>query len=193
MPARHLCSHLGGLLDLPEELRNTLASVYYEVHWLRRKEGSMPLVAHLPRQKGPEKLLDVAMKQAILRTGQYQLAGTLVEGIRQANKDTQPRLYGSVGAGCARSAQVEHRQFVREIRVASLAGEDRQEARAKIPGIYERMSQLEVGASRPRHRDGVDLSGYTPIERLPCIGEPVCIVADGEVLEGVAVEVWGGS
>ena len=25
-------------MDLPEELRNTLASVYYEVHWLRRKE-----------------------------------------------------------------------------------------------------------------------------------------------------------
>ena len=24
-------------MDLPEELRNTLASVYYEVHWLRRK------------------------------------------------------------------------------------------------------------------------------------------------------------
>ena len=34
------------------------------------------------------------MKQAILRTGQYQLADTLVEGIRQANKDTQPNLYG---------------------------------------------------------------------------------------------------
>ena len=32
-----------------------------------------------------------------------------------------------------------------------------------------------------------------PIERLPRIGEPVCIVADGETLEGIAVEVWGGS
>ena len=30
--------HFGSLMDLPEELRNTLASVYYEVHWLRRKE-----------------------------------------------------------------------------------------------------------------------------------------------------------
>ena len=29
---------------------------------------SVPLVAHLPRQKDPKKLLDVAMKQAILRT-----------------------------------------------------------------------------------------------------------------------------
>ena len=92
--ARHLYSHLGCLLDLPEELRNTLASVYYEVHWLRRKEGAMPLIAHLPRQKNPGKLLGVAMKQVILRTGQYQLADTLIEGIRQANKDTQPNLYG---------------------------------------------------------------------------------------------------
>ena len=92
--ARHLYSHLGDLLDLPEELRNTLASVYYEVHWLRRKEGAMPLIAHLPQQNDPKKLLDVAMKQAILRTSQYQLADTLVEGIRQTNKDIQPRLYG---------------------------------------------------------------------------------------------------
>ena len=64
--------HLGSLMDLPEELRNTLASVYYEVHWLRRKEGAMPLVAHLPSQIGSRKQLDMAMKQAILRTGQYR-------------------------------------------------------------------------------------------------------------------------
>ena len=63
----------------------------------------------------------------------------------------------------------------------------------EVPGIYERMRQLELSASRPRHRDGVDLSGYIPLEGLPRIGEPVCIVADGEALEGVAAEVWGGN
>ena len=38
--ARHLYSHLGCLLDLPEELRNTLASVYYEVHCQRRSKST---------------------------------------------------------------------------------------------------------------------------------------------------------
>lgn len=94
--ARSLYSHFGSLMDLPEELRDTLTSIYYEVHWLRSKEGAMPLVAHLPSQKNPKKKLDVAMRQAILRTSQYQIADTLVGAIREANKDTQPKLYGAL-------------------------------------------------------------------------------------------------
>ena len=192
--ARHLYSHLGCLLDLPEELRNTLASVYYEVHWLRRKEGAMPLIAHLPRQKNPGKLLDVAMKQVILRTGQYQLADTLIEGIRQANKDTQPNLYGMLVRLALDQLKWNIKNSFKKSELRRSLEKIGKKPVPEVPGIYERMRQLELSASRPRHRDGVDLSGYTPLEGLPRIGEPVCIVADGEVLlEGVAAEVWGGS
>ena len=52
--ARHLYSHLGCLLDLPEELRNTLASVYYEVHWLRRKKGPCLSLLTYPDKKTRE-------------------------------------------------------------------------------------------------------------------------------------------
>ena len=84
--ADHLHARFGSLMDLSEELRNTLASVYYEVHWLRRKEGAAPLIAHLPRKKNESKMLDAAMKQAIARTGQYGLADSLVEGAREGRK-----------------------------------------------------------------------------------------------------------
>ena len=83
----------GSLMDLPEELRNTIASVYYEVHWTRRHEGAMPLVAHLRPQKGRGELLDAAMKQFILRMAQYQHLSTYVEMVREADKETQPNLY----------------------------------------------------------------------------------------------------
>ena len=133
------------------------------------------------------------MKQAILRTGQYQLADTLVEGIRQANKDTQPNLYGALVRLALDKLKwnIENSHKKSELR-RSLDKIGKKPV-PEVPGLYERMRQLELSACRPRHRDGVDLSGYTPLERLPRIGEPVCIVADGEVLEGVAVEVWGGS
>ena len=81
--------HHGSLMDLPEELRNTIASVYYEVHWIRSHEGAMPLVAHLPPQKDRGELLDAAMKQFILRMGQYQHLSTYVEMVREADKETQ--------------------------------------------------------------------------------------------------------
>ena len=191
--ARHLYSHLGCLLDLPDELRNTLASVYYEVHWLRRKEGGMPLIAHLPRRRDPEKLLDVAMKQAILRTSQYQIADTLVEGIRQANKDTQPRLYGILVRVTLDKLKWNIENSFEKSQLRRSLEKIGKKPVPEVPGIYERMRQLELSASRPRHRDGVDLSGYIPLEGLPRIGEPVCIVADGEALEGVAAEVWGGN
>ena len=91
--AHDLHHHHGSLMDLPEELRNTIASVYYEVHWTRRHEGAMPLVAHLPPQKDRGELLDAAMKQFILRMGQYQHLSTYVEMVREADKETQPNLY----------------------------------------------------------------------------------------------------
>lgn len=91
--AHDLHHHHGSLMDLPEELRNTIASVYYEVHWTRRHEGAMPLVAHLPPQKDRGKLLDAAMKQFVLRMGQYQHLSTYVEMVRETDKETQPNLY----------------------------------------------------------------------------------------------------
>lgn len=91
--AHDLHHHHGSLMDLPEELRNTIASVYYEVHWIRRYEGAMPLVAHLPSQKDQEKLLDAAMKQFDLRLGQYRHLSTYVEMVREADKKEQPNLY----------------------------------------------------------------------------------------------------
>ena len=36
------------------------------------------------------------MEQAILRVGQYRIADTLVEAIREADKDTQPRLHSAL-------------------------------------------------------------------------------------------------
>jgi hypothetical protein len=53
----------------------------------------MPLVAHLPPQKDRGELLDAAMKQFILRMGQYQHLSTYVEMVREADKETQPNLY----------------------------------------------------------------------------------------------------
>ena len=91
--ACRLHAHFGSLLDLPEELRNTIASVYYEVHWTKRHEGALPLIAHLPRRTDKGKALDAAMRQFIVRSGQYQLVAILVEAIRAANKETQPNLY----------------------------------------------------------------------------------------------------
>ena len=133
------------------------------------------------------------MKQAILRTGQYQIADTLVEGIRQANKDTQPRLYEMLVRVALDQLKWNIEKSLEKSQLRRSLEKIGKKPVPEVPGIYERMRQLEPPASRPRHRDGVDLSSYTPLERLPRIGEPVCIVADGEVLEGVAVEVWRGS
>ena len=143
--ARHLQSHLGDLLDLPEELRNTLASVYYEVHWLRRKEGATPLVDHLPRQKDPGKLLDVAMKQAILRTSQYQLADTLVQGIREANKDTQPRLHGMLVRIALDLLKWNIKNSFKKSELRRSLEKIGKKPLPEVPGIYERMRQLGCG------------------------------------------------
>ena len=91
--AHDLHHHHGSLMDLPEELRNTIASVYYEVHWMRRHEGAMPLVAHLPPRKDRGELLDAAMKQFILRMGHYQLLSTYVDIVRGSDKEAQSNLY----------------------------------------------------------------------------------------------------
>ena len=84
--ADHLYAQFGSLMDLSEDLRNTLASIYYEVHWLRRKEGAMPLTAHLPQKRDTNKLVDASMKQATVRISQYELADTLVEGVREGRE-----------------------------------------------------------------------------------------------------------
>ena len=134
--------HLGSLMDLPEELRNTLASVYYEVHWLRRKEGATPLVAHLPSQIGSRKLLDMAMKQAILRTDQYRIADTLVETIREANKDTQPRLYGALVQLALDVLKWNIRNSFKKSELRRSLGKIGKKPLPEVPGLYKRMRQL---------------------------------------------------
>ena len=129
-------------MDLPEELRNTLASVYYEVHWLRRKEGAMPLVAHLPAQKGSKKQLDMAMKQAILRTGQYRIADTLIEGIRKANKDTQPRLYGALVQLALDELKWNIKNSFKKSELRRSLEKIGKKPVPEVPGTYERMRQL---------------------------------------------------
>ena len=76
---------IGSLLDLPEELQSTLASLYYEISWMQTK-GS-PLVDHLPPQSG-RKMYGAAMKQFIVRTAQYQEAAAFVEIAREARKES---------------------------------------------------------------------------------------------------------
>ena len=137
-------------MDLPEELRNTLASVYYEVHWLRRKEGAMPLVAHLPAQKGSKKQLDMAMKQAILRTGQYRIADTLIEGIRKANKDTQPRLYGALVQLALDELKWNIKNSFKKSELRRSLEKIGKKPVPEVPGIYERMRQLLFEQERSR-------------------------------------------
>ena len=142
-------------MDLPEELRNTLASVYYEVHWLRRKEGGMPFVAHLPPQESPKKQLDMAMKQAILRTGQYRIADTLVEGIRKANKGTQPRLYGALVQLALDELKWNTKNLFKKSGLRRSLEKIGKKPVPEVPGLYERMRQLltEQERSRPTSPD----------------------------------------
>ena len=95
--ADHLYAHFGSLMDLPEELRNTLASIYYEVHWFRRKEGATPLNSHLPQKRDKSKLVNASMKQAIVRMSQYELADTLVQGVREG-REIGKNMYGAMTA-----------------------------------------------------------------------------------------------
>ena len=139
--------HLGSLMDLPEELRNTLASVYYEVHWLRRKGGGMPLVAHLPPQKSTEKQLDVAMKQALLRIEQYRVADTLIEGIRKANKDTQPRLYGALVQLALDELKWNITDSFKKSELRRSLEKMRKKPVPEVPGLYRRMSCSETAIS----------------------------------------------
>ena len=131
-------------MDLPEELRNTVASVYYEVHWLRRKDGGTPLISHLPPQGDTKKQLDAAMKQALLRVDQYRIADTLVQGIREANKDTQPRLYGALVrlALDALKWNIENSFKKSELR-RSLERMGKKPV-PEVPGLYGRMSSSET-------------------------------------------------
>ena len=130
-------------MDLPEELRNTLASVYYEVHWLRRKKGAMPLVAHLPPQREPRNTLDMAMKQAILRTAQYRIADTLVEAIREANKDTQPRLYGMLVQLALNKLKWNINNSFKKSGLRRSLERIGKKPVPEVPVLYERMRQLE--------------------------------------------------
>lgn len=91
-----LHAHCGSLMDLPEPLRDTIASIYYEVHWLRRREGARPLTAHLPGQKENDAVLRASMRQASLRSGQYELVVSLVQMVREADKETQSNLRGAM-------------------------------------------------------------------------------------------------
>ena len=142
--------HLGSLTDLPEELRNTLASVYYEVHWLRRKEGAMPLVAHLPPQQDPRKKLDAAMKQAILRTNQHRIAATLVEGIREANKDTQPRLYGALVQLALDELKWNIKNSLKKSELRRSLEKIGKKPVPEVPAVYKRMRQLLFEQERSR-------------------------------------------
>ena len=142
--------HFGSLMDLPEELRNTLASVYYEVHWLRRGEGAMPLVAHLPSQKDPRRKLDAAMKQAFLRTGQYSIADTLVEAIREANKDTQPRLYGALVRLALDALKWNIKNSFKKSGLRRSLEKIGKKPVPEVPGLYSRMRQLLFEQERSR-------------------------------------------
>ena len=137
-------------MDLPEELRNTLASVYYEVHWLRRKEGAMPLVAHLHPQKDAKKHLDVAMKQAILRTDQYRIVDTLVEGIRKANNDTQPRLYGALVQLTLDELKWNIKNSLKKSELRRSLEKIGRKPVPEVPGLYGRMRQLLFEQERSR-------------------------------------------
>ena len=137
-----LHTHLGSLMDLPEELRNTIASVYYEVHWLRRGEGTVPPVNHLLPRKDPQKQLDAAMKQAILRTDQYRIIATLVEGIREANKDTQPNLYGTLVQLALDTLKWNIKNSFKKSELRRSLEKIGKKPVPEIPGVYKRMRQL---------------------------------------------------
>ena len=129
-------------MDLPEELRNTLASVYYEVHWLRRKEGAMPLVAHLPPQNDPKKQLDAATEQAFVRVDQYRMADTLVEAIREADKDSQPRLHGALVQLALDALKWNIKNSFKKSELHRSLEKIRKKPMPEVPDLYERMSQL---------------------------------------------------
>ena len=142
--------HLGSLMDLPEELRNTLASVYYEVHWLRRKEETMPLVAHLPPQRDPKKYLDAAMKQAFLRVDQYRMADTLVEVVREANKDSQPRLHGALVQLALDELKWNIKNSFKKSELRRSLEKMGKKPVPEVPGLYGRMRQLQFKQQRSR-------------------------------------------
>lgn len=142
--------HLGSLMDLPEELRNTLASVYYEVHWLRRKKGGTPLVAHLPPQKDPAKRLDMAMKQAFLRMEQYRIADTLVGAIREADKDSQPRLRSALVQLALDELKWNIENSFRKSQIRRSLEKSRKKPVPEVAGLYERMRQLQFDQERLR-------------------------------------------
>ena len=142
--AHSLHLHLGNLMDLPEELRNTVASVYYEVHWLRRKDGGTPLVSHLPPQGDPKTQLDAAMKQALLRVDQYRIADTLVQGIREANKDTQPRLYGALVQLALDELKWNIKDSFNKSELRRSLEKMRKKPVPEVPGLYRRMSCSET-------------------------------------------------
>lgn len=136
--------HFGSLMDLPEELRDTLASVYYEVHWLREKEGGMPLVAHLPPQKDPTKRLDMAMKQAALRVSQYKVADTVVQMIREADKDSQPRLRGALVQLTLDKLKWNINDSFNKSELRRSLEKMGKKPVPEVPGLYGRMRQLQT-------------------------------------------------
>ena len=142
--------HLGSLMDLPEELRNTLASVYYEVHWLRKKNGGTPLVAHLPPQKDSEKRLDMAMKQALLRVDQYRIADTLVEAIRKADKDSQPRLYGALVQLALDELKWNIKNSFKKSELRRSLEKMGKKPVPEVPGLYGRVRQLQFEQQHSR-------------------------------------------
>ena len=154
--AHSLYLHLGSLMDLPEELRNTLTSIYYEVHWLRRKEGAMPLVAHLPSQKNQQKQLDMAMKQAILRLEHYQMAATLVEGIREADKDTQPNLYGALVQLALDKLKWNIKNSFKKSELHRSLNKIGKKPLPEVPDLHKRMRQLLLEQAFSRSSSQVD-------------------------------------
>ena len=137
-------------MDLPEELRDTLASVYYEVHWLREKEGGMPLVAHLPPQKDPTKRLDMAMKQAFLRVDQYKMADTLVEMIREADNDSQPRLHGALVQLALDKLKWNIKDAFNKSELRRSLEKMGKKPVPEVPGLYGRMRQFMFEQDRAR-------------------------------------------
>lgn len=137
--ARTLHSHFGSLLDLPEELRNTLASAYYEALWMHDKGA--PLASHLPH-KNKAKLLDAAMKQGIVRVGQYEIAATLIEAIRAANKETQPNLYAMLTTVALDSLKWGIPNALQKSEIRRKLEKTIRKPIPEVPHLYERMSGI---------------------------------------------------
>ena len=110
----------------------------------------MPLVAHLPSQKDPRRKLDAAMKQAFLRTGQYSIADTLVEAIREANKDTQPRLYGALVQLALDALKWNIKNSFKKSELRRSLEKMGKKPVPEVPSLYGRMRQLQFKQQRSR-------------------------------------------